>query len=244
MTESLSNQFDGMLPGVDWSGYKPPTAPPGYSIDPTAHAEQARIENYQKEFPNFRWNPFLGRREDIDTKEYREADLAKADVPLEGLHSARTFYTPEQEAEVSTALEKINRVAKKRTPPGTIVPEGIRVRHSVHSETDTGERFYNLELHDPELLREGHDSEVGQVKWFGNTGKVGWLGVDEGYRHLLPNLLSRAHSLAAEHGDTGPTKSHELTSYSYNLMQKHAPSFIDRENTTVDYEPLDEEPHR
>jgi hypothetical protein len=242
MTESLSNQFDGMLPGVDWSGYKPPTAPPGYSIDPTVQPDRDRVEKYQEEFPNIRH--FYRPPMEGSGKSRKALRLASANVPLEGLHADRTFYTPEKQAEVSTAREKVDKIVQKRTPAGMTVPEGLRFKYFSEPTGTVAARSHNLTLHDPELGKEGYETEVGQVKWSGNTGKVEWLGVDEGYRHALPHLLSRAHQIADEYGDTGPTHATNLTDFSYSMMKKHNPSFIDRENTTVNYDELPPEPHR
>ena len=241
MTDSLSSQFDGMLPGVDWSGYKPRPTLPGYTIDPTVQADRDRVEKYQEEFPNIRH--FYRPPMDGSGKERKARILEAANVPLEGLHADSIFYTPEKQAEVSTAREKIDKVVQKRTPAGMTVPEGLRIQHFAESTGKVGARTHNLTLHDPELEREGYDSEVGQVKWNGNTGKVAWLGVVEGYRHAVPHLLSRAHQIADEHGDAGPTHATNLTDFSYKTMKKHVPSFIDRENTTVNYEDLPPE-HR
>jgi hypothetical protein len=241
MTESLSSQFDGMLPGVDWSGYTPRTPVLwDYTIDPEVQADQTRIQKYREEFPNSVYRASTTRE---NSEDRRSRIRAAANVPLEGLHADSTFYPPEKQAEVSTARAKIDKVVKKRTPAGLTVPEGLRIKHSAFDNEVIGDRTHNVTLHDPELERDGYDSEVGQVKWNGNTGKVHWLGVDEGYRHAVPHLLSRAHRIADEHGDAGPTHATNLTDFSYKMMKKHNPSFIDREYTTVNYEDLPPE-HR
>jgi hypothetical protein len=169
----------------------------------------------------------------------KDKAAAEADVPIEGLHSARAFYTPEKEAEVSSSLKTIHRVARKRSAPGMTVPEGIHSNHFIEHDPLTGERKYLLTLHDPMSKSSSYSGdEVAKVQWNGNSGHVRWMGVDEGYEHLVPHLVSRAHYLSEMYGDTGPTQSDELSSYSYKLMKKHNPSFIDRESTTVDHENL------
>ena len=241
MTESLSGQFDGMLPGVDWSKYRKK-----FSLStPEQKADKFRLARYQDDFPSMRPSEmYSGKTARPSGKELRARTAAQANVPLEGLHSAHLFYSPEQQAQVEAGLKKVTRVAQSRTPSGMRVPEGIRIRHSAFPNEVFGDRTHNMTLHDPELAKEGYDSEVGQVKWNGNTGRVSWLGVDEGYRHLVPHLLTRAHETAAEYGDSGPTHATNLSSFSYKLMNKFLPNFIDRENTTVDYEDLPPEPHR
>lgn len=239
MTESLSNQFDGMLPGVDWSRYHKEQLP-GYDLTAEQMADRERVHQYRKDFPNASRSTIR-----LDPDEMSAKVLAEADVPIEGLHSARMFYTPEQEAEVSASLEKVHRVAKKRSSTGLTVPEGIRAKRFIEQDRITGERRYLLTMHDPENKSSFYSGdEVGKVAWDGNSGHVRWMGVEPGYEHIVPHLVSLSHKLAAENGDTGPTQSDELTSFSYNLMKKHVPSFIDRENTTVDHEELSERPHR
>ena len=238
MTESLSGQFDGMLPGVDWNQYHKEQLPG--ELGPEKSAERERIRRYRQDFPNASRKAIY-----LDSDQMKQQARAEADVPLEGLHSARTFYTPEKEAEASASLQKIHRVARKRSAPGMTVPEGIHSNHFIEHDPLTGERKYLLTLHDPMSKSSSYSGdEVAKVQWNGNSGHVRWMGVEKGYEHLVPHLVSRAHHMADMNGDTGPTQSNELTSYSHKLMKKHVPSFLDRENTLVDYEDLPPEARR
>jgi hypothetical protein len=89
------------------------------------------------------------------------------------------------------------------------------------------------------------------MEWDGDSGHVHYYGVDDGYRGTPAlHLISEAHRIAREHGDTGPTNASDLSEFSYRIAKQHAPSFIpegtmvkgiDREDWDAGYRPHEDE---
>jgi hypothetical protein len=203
--DNVSQQLEGMLPGVNWKPYTPDEA--GYHAERRSR-DWERIEEYADKHGHY----------PVYEEEHYPSDeekLASANVPLEGLHTDRFKFTPEQTVQEKAGKEKLAKVTAAH--PG----EGATVYHYV-SDTNwrTGARTHHVKMLDD--VR----GEVGHVHWNGDTGYVRSLEVDPEYRHLTHVLLNTAHQAADEHGDLGPLQSNELTDFSFKLMKRHASTFI------------------
>jgi len=203
MSEAISK--DQFLPGVDWKPYAPDEA--GYHARKRAENWEL-IEDYADKHGHY---PVY----DEDHYPSDEEKVALAKVPLEGLHTNRVNFTPEQTAQEKAGKEKLAGLTSAH--PG----KGVDVYHYV-SDTDwqTGSRVHHVKM----LNDMG--GEVGHVHWNGSTGYVRSLSVDPEYRTFTHVLLNTAHQAADEHGDLGPLQSNELTDFSYKLMKRHASEFI------------------
>jgi hypothetical protein len=147
----------------------------------------------------------------------------RADIPIPGLHAYRNFYTTDQSQEEASGLGKINNVTQSRP-----LPRNLRMEHTVHTDPWKTTRGHKITLYDdnpkPPSLGPG---QVGSIEWNGDTGHVHYYGVQDRYRGTPAlHLISEAHRVAREHGDTGPTNSSDLSEFSYRIAKQHAPSFI------------------
>ena len=125
-----------------------------------------------------------------------------------------------EQEEVSKARQQTSNIALKKP-----LPEGMEMTHTVHRGRSA---VHEITLHDRknEPYSETGKTHVGNLSWNGTSGHIGGLFVDEGYRHLVPNMLEAAHALSDAYGHVGPVKSNDLTSYSHKLAEKFAPSSI------------------
>lgn len=229
MSEAISK--DQFLPGVDWSQYDMPAhvqkLPTLEQRNEAAAGSRrnAQAVSYMGDFPEAfaRTGTHNGADYVESTDESRKAAMvahqAEAKVPLEGLHTNRLAFTPEQESDEVKGKEALRRGMKSRPMEGGIGAPYLA--HSFRTDEVTGDRHHIVALQD------GYGSgPVGSVRWHGPSGHVEWLGLHPDYRHLTHHLLGYAHKVAEEHGDLGPLASSELSSDSFRIMTRHAKSFI------------------
>ena len=134
--------------------------------------------------------------------------------PLSMMQSKRWTYNKYEAENEQTSLDKINKIASRR---------GLPADYSINIEAPAGTSHHSP-LYYATLTHKGEG--VGTLSWHGGSGYVNGLHIDEGHRHLLPQMISKAHEVSHETGHTGPTASDQLSAYSYNVMHKHAASFI------------------
>jgi hypothetical protein len=155
-----------------------------------------------------------------------------AKVPLAGLSKVSDFYGDAQKNQQAEVLGKMQHVVDRRP-----LPEGFEFTHYASPyQPDFSNKHY-LGLNDAE------GKEVGRLSWNGDTGRVGWLGVDQEHRGLADHLITEAHRIAAEHGDVGPTHSEDLSNDSYQLVKRYASAFMPKNALIHGRTPEEQEAH-
>ena len=136
---------------------------------------------------------------------------------------------PEQQEYLDAAYKKADRIAAKHSGGDDYVT-------SAHNSP-----YYDTPASTVSLLHLADDQgtvhEVGKVSWNNQNGRVHWMGVDNGHRHMVPKLLSAAKAHADAEGFSPPSHSEDMTGYSYKLAKRYAPEHIP-ETAAVNYRPL------
>jgi len=196
MTESLSNQF---LPGIDWSHY-------GHDgSDPLGFKDSSSV---------------VASIREVDDSVRRKESKEIANVPLSGLEKVSQFYGDKQLNQQTDVLEKMKNNIVKRP-----LPEGFSIVHSTSDNQPDGSTKHSLVLRSPDTTK-FFGEEVGRMMWNGDTGRVSWFGINQAHRGLASHMITRAHELASDAGDVGPTHSEDLSNDSYNLMKRYASAFM------------------
>ncbi len=135
---------------------------------------------------------------------------------------------PEQQDQLDARFKKVSRIAARPSSSD---------RYTVAEDRYSTPRDSSLNLVVKGDGKTIGDREVGNVRWDTQTGKVSWLGVNGGHRHMLPKLLAEAKAHADKNGYAPPSHSEDLTGYSYKLAKKYVPEHIP-EDAHVNYRPV------
>lgn len=190
-TENLGQQFDGMLPGIDWGQYREYVATRSALADPPTPRKTTR---------------------------------ETARVALPGLEKVNQFYGEEQNNQLASQLDVFRKNAARHP-----LPEGYSIRHSTTTNSDDGSTRHVIELHKDLPKDEGYlhsTEEVGKLSWNGDTGRVGWFGIDNPHNLYASHMFVEAYKIAAQTGSVGPTHSDDLSGDSYRMMKRHASAFL------------------
>ena len=136
---------------------------------------------------------------------------------------------PEQQEYLDAAYKKADRIASRHSGGDDYITSAHKSPYY-----DTPSSTVSL-LHIPD--DQGTVHEVGKVHWNNQTGRVHWMGVDNGHRHMVPKLLSAAKAHADAEGFSPPSNSEDMTGYSYKLAKRYAPEHIPAD-AHVHYRPL------
>jgi len=230
--ERPENRGQQFLPGINWAAIHDFES----GTERKARLEKLAVDNLsERRLQGLRSRAQVPYRLEQTPKPVRDEDalydnMARyADIPIPGLHAYRNFYTFDQSQEEASGLGKINNVTQSRP-----LPRNLRLEHTVATDPWKTTRVHKITLHDdnpkPPSLGPG---PVGSIEWNGDTGHVHYYGVQDSYRGTPAlHLISEAHRVARENGDTGPTNSSDLNEFSYRIAKQHAPSFIPK-GTTV-----------
>lgn len=191
------------------------------------------------------WNRYgLGQKTDSDQyvdpgspNERRKDTEETARVPLPGMENVSQFYGDKQKTQLSSALGKMQKNAENRPMSGN-----ISFKHTTIGGQPDGSTKHELKAirsEEPGIP----ESEIGSMTWNGDTGRVGWFGIDQEHRGIANHMITTAHRIATEHGDVGPTHSEDLSSDSYQLMKHHASSFMPSNTKIYGRTPEEQDAH-
>lgn len=136
---------------------------------------------------------------------------------------------PEQQDFLDAAYKKADRITARHSGGDDYITSAHKSPYE-----DTPRSTIDL-MHIPD--DKGTVDHVGRVQWNNQSGHVYWMGVDSGHRHMVPKLLSAAKAHADAEGFSPPSKSSDMTGYSYKLAKRYAPEHIP-EDAHVHYRPL------
>lgn len=247
---------DTPLGGIDWDSYKrqgPETDPRAITVyaptqnsgrqwrDHLAESNKNLMEKYAQtpemhiDYNAMDADPEMQRVRHLRTllsdTHGSEWDSSPRYKPLSLMHSDRwTYNAPEAEAE-QAGLDKLNKITSRRE---------LSKGYSLKMDSDYNGKYAQQLF----LKHESSPTPVGRVKWNSQTGNVHNLEVQPEHRQATAHLIAKAHELSHETGGTGPTSSNNLSSFSYKMMKRHAPDFIEDDTIVEGIHPHEYEESR